>query len=96
MFTRTSQYNFAALEVGKYIQVYTQFQHARVAASEYGRKHNKVFTCRKQEDGSMKIYRVANDQANVDRRGRNAMRAIPVRSVPTFTPHSTVSYYRTV
>lgn len=77
---RTSQYPFAALTVGNYFTVTEQFQHARVAASEYGRRHGMVFSCRKQPDRTMRVYRVAADQARVDQRGRQGKRIIPVQA----------------
>jgi hypothetical protein len=75
--TLTATYPLETLTVGNYFTVTNQFQHARVAASEYGRKHGMVFSCRKQDDGSMRVYRVARDQANVDIRGRQGHRHIP-------------------
>lgn len=74
--TLTSQYPFDAMTVGSVFTVYSRFQHARVAASEYGRKHGCVFTCRMQDDGSMQVHRVSNDQANVDQRGRRSNRRL--------------------
>lgn len=73
----THAYNFGSLQIGDYLVVYERFQHARVAASEYGRKHNMVFSCRMQPNGTMHVYRVNATQATVDRRGRVGKRAIP-------------------
>lgn len=72
----TATYPFTALQVGNYFTVSTKYQHARVAASEYGRKHGMVFSCRKQPDGTMRVYRVASDQRTVDVRGRQGKRRI--------------------
>lgn len=74
---RTAQYPFAGMAVGNYFTVWSHFQHARVAASEYGRKNGMVFSCRKQPDGSMRVYRVEGSQALVDQRGRQGKRRIP-------------------
>lgn len=82
--TLTETYPLAALAVGEYFTVRDHFQHARVAASEYGRKHGLVFSCRMQQDRTMRVYRVARDQASVDVRGRNGKRRIDVVvAVPT-------------
>jgi hypothetical protein len=82
--TLTSQYHFASLTVGNYITVVERFQHARVAASEFARRHGMVFSCRMQPDGTMRVYRVAADQAKVDVRGRTGKRRIPARvDLPT-------------
>lgn len=75
--TRTSQYPFNSLAVGNYFIVAEQFQHARVATSEFGRKNGVVFSCRKQPDGTMRVYRVEASQATVDNRGRQGRRRIP-------------------
>lgn len=74
--TLTEQYHFDLMNVGDAITVYSRFQHARVAASEFGRKHGVVFTCRMQPDRSMVIHRVAQDQSNIDKRGRQGKRRI--------------------
>lgn len=79
--TLTAQYPFDALTVGNYFTVYARFQHARVAASEYGRKHGMVFSCRMQPDRTMRVYRVASDQARVDQRGRHGKRRIESTTV---------------
>lgn len=80
----TATYNFAALSVGNSITVYDRFQHARVAASEYARRHNVVFTCRVQDDPRcMVITRCESNQANVDKRGARARRRLPVANDPT-------------
>lgn len=100
--TLTGQYPFAALTVGNYFIVYGRYQHARVAASEYGRKHGMVFSCRMQPDRTMRVYRVASDQANVDKRGRQGKRRIDTSIVmpteqqfyewlATFTPGQSFS-----
>lgn len=82
--TLTSQYPFDALAVGNYFTVYSRYQHARVAASEYGRKHGLVFSCRMQPDRTMRVYRVASDQQKVDQRGRQGKRRIDhVLAMPT-------------
>lgn len=73
----TQAYNFGSLQVGDYLVIYDRFQHARVAASEYGRKHSMVFSCRMQPNQTMHIYRVSGSQAGVDRRGRQGKRIIP-------------------
>jgi hypothetical protein len=73
----TSEYPFDALAVGNYFTVHDHMQHARVAASEYGRKHGMVFSCRMQPDRTMRVYRCDGSQANVDKRGRQGKRAIP-------------------
>lgn len=75
--TRTSEYPFDALTVGNYFVVSDHHQHARVAASEYGRKHGMVFSCRMQPDRTMRVYRCDGSQANVDKRGRQGKRVIP-------------------
>lgn len=82
---RTKTYRFDLLAVGQSIRIPLgwDMQHARVAASEHGRRHNKVFTCRKQEDGSMLIYRVELTQRDIDTRGRNSHRAIPSTEILT-------------
>ncbi len=46
----TKQYPFGEIKVGQYFEVRDRFQHARVAASEYGRKHRMCFTCRMQAE----------------------------------------------
>lgn len=86
---QTSIYPFAALSIGDHFTVYHRFQHCRVAASEYGRKHNMVFSCRMQEDRSMNVYRVELSQKPVDQRGRNGRRAIPAVNGPTFEQFTT-------
>lgn len=73
----TQAYNFGSLQVGDYLVVYERFQHARVAASEYGRKHRMVFSCRMQANSTMHVYRVEGTQANIDKRGRQGKRIIP-------------------
>ncbi len=75
--TRTSQYNFDSLAVGNYLVVADHYQHARVAASEFGRKHGMVFSCRMQPDRTMRVYRVEASQSTVDNRGRQGRRRIP-------------------
>lgn len=75
--SRTSQYPFSDLGIGHYFSVDEHFQHARVAASEYGRRNGVVFSCRMQEDRTMRVYRVERNQASVDVRGRQGHRAIP-------------------
>lgn len=82
----TKQYPFDSLSVGSSFTVYQRFQHCRVAASEYARRHNLVFTCRMAHDNgtdSMTVYRVEVSQRPVDQRGRNARRRIPSQSDPT-------------
>lgn len=83
--TKRSNYPFKNMVVGQSftLPVGWDMQHARVSASEYGRRHNAVFTCRMQEDGSMRIYRVALSQQDIDRRGRNSMRVIPSTEILT-------------
>lgn len=78
--TLTSSYPLDSLAVGQYFTVNyrARFQHARVAASEFGRKHSRAFSCRIQDDGqTMRVYRVADSQAHVDKRGRNGRRMLP-------------------
>lgn len=83
----TRQYQFNTLGIGDSLVVYQRFQHARVAASEYARRHNVVFSCRVEYDDagnkSMRIHRVAQDQARVDNRGRNGRRRIASNNEPT-------------
>jgi hypothetical protein len=79
----TKSYPFDSMSVGDSFVVNQRYQHARVAASEYARRHNVVFTCRMQEDRSMLVIRVAHDQERVDQRGRNGRRRIPANSDPT-------------
>jgi hypothetical protein len=74
----TKQYPFQALSVGNHFIVTERFQHARVAASEFARKHGMVFTCRMQSDGTMHVIRVEANQASVDVRGAKGKRRIPV------------------
>jgi hypothetical protein len=71
------------MSVGDSFTVTERFQHCRVAASEYSRRFNVVFTCRKQDDDTMIVYRVANDQKPVDQRGRHGRRKIVTVSEPT-------------
>lgn len=78
----TRQYPFDTMAIGDYFTVFSHFQHCRVAASEYARKHNQVYSCRMQpndETGqrSMRVYRVAGNQDQVDKRGRQGKRIIP-------------------
>jgi|SRR5882724_3563429 len=80
---RTKQYGFESLSVGNYVVVTERFQHARVAASEYGRKNNAVFSCRMQDDGSMHVYRCDATQATVDVRGARGKRRIHYSNGPT-------------
>lgn len=79
----TKQYPFESMSVGDSFTVIARFQHARVAASEYGRKHGCVFTCRMQEDRTMIVYRVEANQASVDVRGRRGRRRIVANADPT-------------
>ena len=72
----TKTYPFDSMSVGDSFTILTRFQHARVAASEYSRKHGVCFTCRMQDDGSMKVYRCENNQLPVDQRGRRGRRRI--------------------
>lgn len=78
--TLTSSYPLESLAVGQYFTVYNRarFQHARVAASEYGRRHSRAYSCRIQEDGrTMRVYRVADNQMRVDQRGAVGRRLLP-------------------
>lgn len=79
MMTKRSNYPLKTLAIGQYFDVPLGWdtQHVRVSASEYGRATGKVFTCRKQDDGSMRVYRIEPSQRDIDRRGRNSMRVIP-------------------
>lgn len=79
MLTKRSKYPFLNMQVGQSFTLPSgwDMQHARVAASEYGRRHNMVFTCRMQDDGSMIVYRIEGTQATVDKRGRASKRVIP-------------------
>lgn len=81
--TLTDTYPLRALAVGQYFTVYSRFQHARVAASEYGRKHGMAFSCRMQDDGTMRVYRCERSQATIDQRGRNGKRRIEYATIPT-------------
>lgn len=94
MSTLTATYPFTALAVGNYFTVEEQFQHARVAASEYGRKHGQCYSCRKQQDGTMRVYRVNVDQRSVDQRGRRGKRRIDV-SIPMPTEEQFYSWLAT-
>lgn len=64
------------MAIGDSFIVRERHQHARVAASEYARRHGMVFTCRMQEDRTMVVHRVTNDQRPIDQRGRNGRRRI--------------------
>lgn len=79
----TKTYPFHTMQIGDSFTVSARFQHARVAASEYARRHNMVFTCRVQDDDTMIIYRVAQDQAKIDQRGRSGRRRITNTIDPT-------------
>lgn len=79
----TKTYPFDSMSIGDSFVVSTRFQHARVAASEYARRHNQAFTCRVQPDRTMIVYRVANDQKIVDQRGRRGRRRIAAVNDPT-------------
>lgn len=72
----TKSYPFDQMAVGDSFTVAERFQHARVAASEYARRYGVVFTCRVQDDRTMRVYRVENNQAPVDRRGARGRRRI--------------------
>lgn len=89
----TKLYPFSAMTVGSSFVVYSRFQHARVAASEYGRKHGMCFTCRMEEDNgngrTMRVHRIELDQTTVDQRGRNGKREIVTPEVD----HPTESEY---
>lgn len=80
MNTLTSTYPFKQMTVGDSFTVTTQFQHCRVAASDYARRNGIVFSCRMQHDNlgnqSMVCHRVENNQAPVDRRGARGKRRI--------------------
>lgn len=71
------------MSVGDSFIVASRFQHARVAASEYAKRHGCVFTCRMQPDRTMIVYRVASDQARIDNRGRIGKRRIVACTDPT-------------
>lgn len=73
----TKQYPFESLAIGNYFTVREKYQHARVAASEYARKHGQCYTCRMQPDGTMRVIRVERDQIPVDARGARGRRKIP-------------------
>lgn len=80
----TRQYPFDSMAVGDYFTVFSHFQHCRVAASEFARKHNQVYSCRMQPKDatglrSMRVYRVELNQDAVDKRGREGKRRIPQR-----------------
>lgn len=81
--TLTDTYPLRALAVGQHFTVQNRFQHARVAASEYGRKHGMCFSCRMQDDGTMRVYRCERTEAMVDQRGRNGKRRIDYVACPT-------------
>lgn len=72
-------YPLKELAVGSSFYVPKEYdhQHVRVSASEYGRRTGRVFTCRKQEDGGLRVYRVEASQRDIDRRGAASMRVIP-------------------
>lgn len=72
----TSTYPFQQMSVGDSFTVSDRFQHARVAASEYARRNGVVFSCRMQDDRTMRVHRVENNQAPVDRRGARGRRRI--------------------
>jgi len=76
----TKSYPLNQMAIGDYFVVRDRFQHARVAASEYARRHGMAFSCRMQEDGTMHVYRCENNQAIVDQRGSRGRRRI-VRAV---------------
>lgn len=82
---KTRLYNLKSMQIGQSVRLPKgwDMQHARVAASDYGRRHNKVFTCRMQEDGSMLIYRCELTQRDIDRRGAVSMREIPSTEIMT-------------
>lgn len=81
----TAQYPFDLMRVGDYFTVFSHFQHCRVAASEYARKHQQCYSCRMQAENpntgirSMRVYRVESNQDAVDKRGRTGKRKIPQR-----------------
>lgn len=83
MSTLTSMYPFRSMSVGDTFRVLSRFQHCRVAASDYSRKHGYVFTCRMQDDGTMLVHRVSNDQKPIDQRGSRGRRRIVVNHDPT-------------
>lgn len=83
MFNLTKSYPFNSMSVGDSFVVTSRFQHARVAASEYARRNNVVFTCRMQDDGTMIVYRVSIDQQPIDQRGRRGRRRITASVDPT-------------
>lgn len=81
---RTAKYPLSTMSVGDSFKVYESFQHCRVAASEYARKHGMVFSCRMQDDGSMIVHRCEANQATVDARGaRGRRRIVSATTEPT-------------
>lgn len=90
--TLTSTYPFKSLAIGDSFTVYNDFQHCRVAASEYGRKHGQCYTCRMaDEPRRMTITRCKDSQAVIDQRGRSGRREIPL--VPTTIVEPSRSQY---
>lgn len=56
---RPGLYPFAAMEIGHSILVSAeQASRARNAARMWGQRNDRIFTARKQEDGSMRIWRI--------------------------------------
>jgi hypothetical protein len=82
---KRAYYPLHTLSVGESFVVPADWDmtHVRLAASQYGKSTGKVFTCRKQNDGSMRVWRCEANQADVDRRGPDAMRLIPMQQVQT-------------
>lgn len=84
----TKQYPFTSMTIGDSFTVSSRYQHARVAASEFARKHGWVFTCRMNEEipgqpRTMTIHRVEQDQATIDNRGRRGRRRIVASCDPS-------------
>lgn len=76
---KRSKYPLRSMEVGQHFTLPAEWDHthARLAASQYARANGMAFTCRKQDDGTMKVYRIEANQADVDRRGPDSQRSIP-------------------
>jgi hypothetical protein len=91
---KRSAYPLRTLEVGESFTVPANWNHthARLAASQYAHASGKVFTCRKQDDGTMRVWRIAEDQRDIDRRGPDSQRAIPAvqaTATPNYAPMPT-------
>lgn len=55
-----SRYPFAQMEPGDTFAVPAEENKGvRSAAHSYGKRHNQTFTCRRQPDGKVRVWRVA-------------------------------------